>query len=117
MKRKAIVIDGAEVTIRDLDDMEHRLHVLPSDTIGEVKARVNRQAHPEIRVDELCLLYRDKKLEDWARVKDYNIVDGDKMEMSSLDCYDITLRYNKGTRAAIEAMGAHMHMYGDACHA
>ena len=107
MKRKAIVIDGAEVTIRDLDDMEHRLHVLPSDTIGEVKARVNRQAHPEIRVDELCLLYRDKKLEDWARVKDYNIVDGDKMEMSSLDCYDLKIRYNKGTRAAIEAMGAH----------
>ena len=33
-------------------------------------------------------MYGDKKLEEWARVKDYNIVDGDKMEMWRVACYD-----------------------------
>ena len=113
MKRKAIVIDGAEVTIRDLDDMEHRLHVLPSDTIGEVKAKVNRQAHPYIPVDELCLLYRDKKLEDWARVKDYNIVDGDKMEVCALALCDFMLRHRNADGR--DARYVPMHMYGDGC--
>ena len=113
MKRKAIVIDGAEVTIRDLDDMEHRLHVLPSDTIGEVKAKVNRQAHPDIPVDEVCLLYRDKKLEDWARVKDYNIVDGDKMEVCALALCDFMLRHRNADGR--DARYVPMHMYGDGC--
>ena len=92
LKRKAIVIDDAEnldilVNIMGLDMKEHRLDVLRSDTIGEVKARVMKY-HPNIPSDALCLMYGDKKLEEWARVKDYNIVDGDKMEMWRVACYD-----------------------------
>ena len=92
LKRKAIVIDDAEnldilVNIMGLDMKEHRLDVLRSDTIGEVKARVMKY-HRNIPSDALCLMYGDKKLEEWARVKDYNIVDGDKMEMWRVACYD-----------------------------
>ena len=90
MKRKAIVIDDAEnldilVNIMGLDMKKHRLDVLRSDTIGEVKARVMKY-HRNIPSDALCLMYGEKKLEEWARVKDYNIVDGDKMEMWRVAC-------------------------------
>ena len=67
--------------------------------------------HPHIPVDELCLLYRDKKLEDWARVKDYNIVDGDKMALCALALCDIMLRY----RLPDGRDARSMHMYGDGC--
>ena len=67
--------------------------------------------HPHIPVDELCLLYRDKKLEDWARVKDYNIVDGDKMALCALALCDIMLRYRNYDMLMRDARYMHMYMH------
>ena len=43
-------------------------------------------------------------------VKDCNLVDGDKLELWSLECYFIMLKFRLATRKAIGRMGA---IYGD----
>ena len=124
MKRKATVFDNAQISslmaniknrqtvvnIMDLDHKEHRVVVLPSDTIAEVKAKVNLQAHAIIPNDALLLIKddADMKLPDMAMVKDCNLVDGDKLELWSLECYAIMLKYRIQTRAAIARMGAYL---------
>jgi hypothetical protein len=129
MKRKAIVIDNAQISslmvnikdrqtvlnIMDLDHKEHRVVVLPSDTIAEVKDKVNLQAHPIILSDLLLLIKddADTKLEDMAMVKDCNLVDGDKLELWSLECYAIMLKSRIQTRAAIAGMGAYLQLWID----
>ena len=94
----------------DLDHKEHRVVVLPSDTIAEVKAKVNLQAHPIIPSDSLLLIKddADMKLPDMAMVKDCNLVDGDELELWSLECYAIMLKCRIKTREAIARMGAYL---------
>ena len=122
MKRKAIFIDNAQslmvniknrqtvVNIMDLDHKEHRVVVLPSDTIAEVKAKVNLQAHPIIPSDALVLIKDDAdyKLEEGAMVKDCNLVDGDNLELWSLECYAIMLKCRLATRSAMRRMEAYL---------
>ena len=126
MKRKATVFDNAQISslmaniknrqtvvnIMDLDHKEHRVVVLPSDTIAEVKAKVNLQAHPIIPSDALVLIKDDAdyKLEEGAMVKDCNLVDGDNLELLSLECYAIKLKSRLATRSAKERMEAYLHM-------
>ena len=117
MKRKATVFDNAQISslmaniknrqtvvnIMDLDHKEHRVVVLPSDSIAEIKAHVNLQAHPMIPSFSLVMMKddADMKLPDMAMVKDCNLVDGDKLELWSLECYAIMLKYRIQTRAAL----------------
>lgn len=117
MKRKATVFDNAQISslmaniknrqtvvnIMDLDHKEHRVVVLPSDSIAEIKAHVNLQAHPMIPSFSLVMMKddADMKLPDMAMVADCNLVDGDKLELWSLECYAIMLKCRIQTRAAL----------------
>ena len=120
MKRKATVFDNAQmsslmaniknrqtvVNIMDLDHKEHRVVVVPSDTIAMITAHVNRRAHPMIPSGTLCLIKDDAKycLQEGLMVKDCNLVDGDNLELWSLECYSIFLKSRLLTRSAMRRM-------------
>ena len=120
MKRKASVFDNAQtsslmaniknrqtvVYITDLDHEERRVVLLPWDTIAEIKAHVNLD-HPVIPT-VLIKDGADFKLPDMAMVKDCNLVDGDELELWSLECYAIMLNARIQTGRAIARMGAYL---------
>ena len=54
--------------------------VLRTDTIEEVRTRAMKD-HKHLGSDEVCLMYGTQKLDETKMLMDYNIVDGDKMEI------------------------------------
>ena len=96
------------VYITDLDHKERRVVLLPWDTIAEIKAHVNLD-HPVLSPSTVLIKDgADFKLPDMAMVKDCNLVDGDELELWSLECYAIMLKCRIKTREAIARMGAYL---------
>ena len=120
MMRKATVFDNAQISslmaniknrqtvvyITDLDHEVRRVVLWPRDTIAEIKAAVNLD-HPIIST-VLIKPGADFKLPDMAMVRDCNLVDGDELELWSLECYAIMLKARIKTRGAIARMGAYL---------
>ena len=122
MKRKASVFDNAQMSslmaniknrqtvvyITDLDHEVRRVVLLPRDTIAEIKVKVNRDH--AILSTVLIKPGADFKLPDMAMVRDCNLVDGDELELLSLECYAIRLK----ARLTTERATTRMHAYLDA---
>ena len=54
--------------------------VLRITTIESVKTRV-MEDNTHLGTDDVCLMYGNQKLDETKMLMDYNIVDGDKMEI------------------------------------
>ena len=54
--------------------------VFRTDTIEKIKTMVMKD-HEHLGSGDVCLMYGDKKLDETKMLMDYNIVDGDKMEI------------------------------------
>ena len=61
--------------------------VMRTDTIEKIKTMVMKD-HEHLGSGDVCLMYGDKKLDETKMLMDYNIVDGDKMEIWR--CYHAT---------------------------
>ena len=71
----------------ELEYQKTDFDVLRTHTIEEVKTRV-MEDNTHLGSDDVCLMYGDKKLDETKMLMDYNIVDGDKMEIWR--CYHAT---------------------------
>ena len=126
MKRKATVFDNAQmsslmanikkrqtvVNIVDLNHKEHRVVAAPSHTIAMIIAHVNSRAHPSVPTGMLCLIKDDATycLQEGLMVKDCNLVDGDNLELWSLERYSIMLKSRLLTRSATRSMEAYLQV-------
>ena len=127
MKRKASVFDNAQISslmeniknrqtvvnITDLQYNEHRVVVMPTETIAEIKAKLTLRHHPIVPHHAFVLIKDDGMyaLEESAMVKHCNLVDGDKLELWSLECYAIMLKSRLSTRSAMRRMEAYLETH------
>ena len=78
------------ITVRSwpgLDRKKMNFDVLRTTTIESVKTRV-MEDNTHLGSDDVCLMYGTQKLDETKMLMDYNIVDGDKMEIWR--CYHAT---------------------------
>ena len=78
------------ITVRSWPGLHRKkmdFDVLRTTTIEEVKTRV-MEDNTHLGSDDVCLMYGTQKLDETKMLMDYNIVDGDKMEMWRVACYD-----------------------------
>ena len=71
------------ITVRSWPGLHRKrmnFDVLRTTTIEEVKTRV-MEDNTHLGSDDVCLMYGDQKLDETKMLMDYNIVDGDKMEI------------------------------------
>ena len=71
------------ITVRSwpgLDRKKMDFDVLRTTTIESVKTRV-MEDNTHLGSDDVCLMYGTQKLDETKMLRDYNIVDGDKMEI------------------------------------
>ena len=71
------------ITVRSWPGLHRKrmnFDVLRTTTIEEVKTRV-MEDNTHLGSDDVCLMYGTQKLDETKMLRDYNIVDGDKMEI------------------------------------
>ena len=60
---------GIEVSVRPLDGKEHRFDVSPTDTINELKTKIEKSQ--DIETDDQRLFFNYQRLEDSKTLNDY----------------------------------------------